>query len=210
MYFGQSIGTTQRDEARWRSFWSREGLPATAIAHIGQRESEGDEIFIGRVGDIARHPGIRALAVTCTSVDRMVHGTVGGERGLHAQVSHWAAEGHFRSLVLELLDAGYVVHMTADHGNLPVRGIGRPKVGDTPEVRGERVLVFAHEALRAATAAMIPGAIVWPSVGLPDDYYALLAPRGGAFTTAGAEIVGHGGISIEEVVVPYVRLSRAS
>lgn len=210
MYFGQTIGTTQRDEARWRAFWSREGLPAQAVAHLGQRESEGDAIFLERLRDIARHPGVRALAVTCTAVDRMVHGVVGGERGLHAQVSHWAAEGHFAGIIRELLDAGYVVHVTADHGNVPARGIGRPKVGDTPEVRGERVLVFAHDALRGTAAAATPGAIVWPAVGLPEDYHALLAPAGGAFTTAAAEIIGHGAISLEEVVVPYVRLGSTS
>lgn len=208
LYFGQTIGTTQRDEARWRAYWSREGLPATAIAHLGQRESDGDDDFLTRVRDMAQHPGVRALAITCTAIDRMVHGTVGGERGLHAQVSHWAADGHFRALILALLEAEYVVHVTADHGNVRARGIGRPKVGDTPEVRGERVLVFAHEALRSTAAAATPGAISWPSVGLPDDYYALLAPTGSAFTTAGAEIIGHGGISLEEVVVPYVRLGK--
>lgn len=210
MYFGSTIGITARDEARWRTFWTREGMPVNAIAHVGQRESDGDDVFRGTVRDIARHPGVRALAVTCTAIDRMVHGNVGGERGLQAQVLHWAAEGHFRSIVLELLESGYVVYVTADHGNVPARGVGRPKVGDTPEVRGERVLVFSHEALRAATAANTAGAIVWPSVGLPEDYFALLAPKGGAFTTAGAEIIGHGGISLEEVVVPFVRLGSTS
>jgi hypothetical protein len=120
---------------------------------------------------------------------------------------HWAAEGHFAALVRGLVAAGYVVHITADHGNVPAIGVGRPKVGDTPEVRGERMLVFAHEALRAQAAAALPGTIAWPPIGLPDDYHALLAPPGGAFTTAGADMIGHGGISLEEVVVPYVRVA---
>lgn len=206
MFFAHSLATTQKDEMRWKTHWNREGIPASAVAHIGQREAEADDQFIARVRDIAGHPGIRALAVTCTSIDRMVHGVVGGERGLHAQVVHWAKDGHFLGLVRALLDAGFSVHVTADHGNVPVRGVGRPKVGDTPEVRGERVLVFAHEALRTAAAASIPGAIVWPGFGLPDDYYPLLAPRDGAFATAGADMIGHGGISIEEVAVPYAKL----
>jgi hypothetical protein len=92
---------------------------------------------------------------------------------------------------------------------MPARGIGRPKVGETPEVRGERALVFAYEALRDQAAAAVPSSIVWPGPGLPEDYFVLLAPLGGAFTTIGAEIIAHGGISIEEVVVPYVRLEGA-
>jgi hypothetical protein len=209
LYFAQSLGTTQKDEARWRAFWQRESIPVNAVAHVGQRESESDDLFLARVRAIAHHPGVRALAVTCTAVDRMVHGAVGGERGLHAQVIHWAADGHFRNLVCELLDSGFTVHVTADHGSTPVQGIGRPKVGDTPEVRGERVLVFAHEALRS-TAAATTGGLEWPSVGLPEDYFALLAPSSSAFTTVGASIIGHGGISIEEVVVPYARIGRVA
>ena len=68
------------------------------------------------------------------------------------------------------------------------------------------MLVFAHEALRGQAAAMVPGSVAWSGPGLPDNYFVLLAPPGGAFTTAGAELIGHGGISIEEIVVPYVRL----
>lgn len=207
LYFGATIGSTQKDEARWRAWWTREGLTATALGHVGQRESEGDAIFVARALEAAARPGMRALAVTCTAVDRMVHGVVGGERGLHAQVTHWAGEGHFAALVRGLVAAGYAVHITADHGNVPATGIGRPKVGDTPEVRGERMLVFAHAALRDQAAAALPGATVWPPIGLPEDYHVLLAPTGGAFTTAGAEMIGHGGLSIEEVIVPYVRVS---
>jgi PglZ domain len=209
LYFGQTLDTTGKDETRWRAFWGRESLSGQAVAHVGQRDGEGDDAFVIRALESAGRPGMRAVAITCTAVDRMVHGVVGGDRGLQAQVAHWTGEGHVSELILGLLRAGYVVHVTADHGNVPAIGVGRPKVGDTPELRGERVIVFAHDALRIGAAGAIPGSVLWPQVGLPNDYFALLAPTGGAFTTLGAEIMGHGGISIEEVIVPYVRYEAA-
>ena len=48
----------------------------------------------------------------------------------------------------------------------------------------------------------------WPSLGLPDDYCALLAPHRKAFIRDGETIVGHGGISIEELIVPLIQIER--
>jgi hypothetical protein len=45
-------------------------------------------------------------------------------------------------------------------------------------------------------------------VGLPEDYLPLLAPGRFAFVSEGEHIVGHGGISLEELVVPFVRIER--
>lgn len=209
LHFPATLGTTQKDEGRWRAFWTRESLPPSAIGHIGHKESDDDPSFVERALEMASRPGMRAIAITCISIDRMVHGAVGGERGLQAQVMHWSDDGHFNTLLRGLLTEGYTVHVTADHGNVPARGVGRPNVGETPEVRGERVLVFAHEALRDQVAATIPGSVSWPGPGLPASYHALLAPPGAAFTTLGAEMIGHGSISIEEIVVPYVRVEDA-
>lgn len=49
----------------------------------------------------------------------------------------------------------------------------------------------------------------WPQIGLPRDYYALIAPYGACFMPEGKEAVGHGGIALEEVMVPFVRIAGA-
>lgn len=41
---------------------------------------------------------------------------------------------------------------------------------------------------------------------LPDTYRALLAPGRGAFIHEGKTTVAHGGIALEEVLVPFVAL----
>jgi hypothetical protein len=46
--------------------------------------------------------------------------------------------------------------------------------------------------------------------GLPEDYLALLAPGRSAFIREGDRIVGHGGISLEEIAVPMVQIERLS
>ena len=139
----------------------------------------------------------------------MMHGSPTGSAGLHAQVQHWATEGYFARLVSSLLQRGFTLFVTADHGNVEGTGCGKPNVGATAEERGERVHVFSEEVLRAKVANDFTDAITWPSVGLPVDYLPLLAPGRSAFVAEGKRTIGHGGISLEEVVVPFVEI-RAS
>jgi len=46
-------------------------------------------------------------------------------------------------------------------------------------------------------------------VGLPSDYYPLVASGRDAFVNPGDSIVGHGGIAIEEVIVPLIKFERS-
>jgi hypothetical protein len=53
---------------------------------------------------------------------------------------------------------------------------------------------------------LFPEAVEWPRIGLPDDYFPLLAPPRSAFIPVGEYSVSHGGMSLEEVVVPFVEI----
>jgi hypothetical protein len=107
-----------------------------------------------------------------------------------------------------LLDRGFEIILTADHGNVEGLGIGKPNVGATGNERGERVHVFSDPLLRSNTAAKFPGSFEWPSIGLPDDYLPLIAPPLRAFITEARRTVAHGGICLEEVVVPFMTVTR--
>ena len=55
-----------------------------------------------------------------------------------------------------------------------------------------------------------PDSIAWQPVGLPPDYYPLFAPHRQAFIQPGDKTVAHGGPSIEEVIVPWIQISKRS
>jgi hypothetical protein len=48
-----------------------------------------------------------------------------------------------------MLERGFEVILTADHGNAEGTGIGKPNVGATADERGERVHVFSDALLRS-------------------------------------------------------------
>jgi hypothetical protein len=109
-------------------------------------------------------------------------------------------------LVDLLLGSGFAVYVTSDHGNVEATGWGKLSEGVLSELSGARARVYTDEALRAQAHKRFPAAISWPPTGLPNDFLALLAPGRSAFTDEGKRVVAHGGLSIEEVIVPYVRI----
>lgn len=121
----------------------------------------------------------------------------------------WAQRGALGRMVDMLLTAGFDVSLTADHGNIEARGVGKPNVGATAEERGERVHVFRDSMTRSKIEAAFIGSISWPPIGLPENYLPLIAPARKAFITEGKHTVAHGGVCIEEVIVPFVQFSRS-
>lgn len=208
-YFSTSLATTHKEEAHWRRFWEDREASRAEVAYVLQKNLEPDERLIERVRETAAQPRVRVLGVVVGIVDQMMHGAVTGSEGFHAQVRHWGETGSFRVLVESLLSLGYEVVVTADHGNVEAIGFGKPNVGAVADARGERVHVFADEIMRSKIQQQYPRTIAWPQIALPDDYLALIAAERSAFITEGARNVGHGGIALEEVLVPFVTIRNA-
>ncbi|HOW75528.1 MAG TPA: BREX-3 system phosphatase PglZ [Candidatus Competibacteraceae bacterium] len=207
-FFAASLDSTHKEEAHWLRFWETKGLRRNELAYFRQQQAEDDDGLTERVDARISDPKCRVIAVIVSTVDQMIHGAVTGTDGLHASVRHWAQRGAFWALLDRLTEAGFEVFLTADHGNVEAQGIGKPNVGATANERGERVHVFPDEHLRQPVAAQYPGTICWPTIGLPEDYRPLLAPPHGAFIPEGKRIVAHGGIALEEMVVPLIRITR--
>lgn len=85
--------------------------------------------------------------------------------------------------------------------------MGKPKVGEIADERGERAHVFPDELTREKVLSEFPGSLAWPTIGLPESYNALLAHGRGAFIRKNTTAVGHGGIAMEEVIVPFVKIT---
>lgn len=203
-YFSTSLNTTAKEESHWRRFWEDRDASRAEVAYVCQKSLESDESLVERVRDAASPSRCRVLGVVVGMVDQMMHGTVTGAEGFHAQVRHWSETGAFQHLVDTLLELGYEVVITADHGNVEAIGFGKPNVGAVADARGERVHVFSEDLMRRKVQQDYPQTIAWPQTALPDDYRALIASERGAFITKGARNVSHGGIALEELFVPFI------
>ncbi len=205
-YFSGSLKSTSKEPSHWRRFWEDAGAAKVEVGYACQKKQEDDRSYLDRVRELAEHPKCRVLGIVVGTIDQTLHGSVMGSGGLHASVKHWSDSGAFRNLISVLLGDGFEVYITADHGNIESTGMGKPNVGVIADERGERAHVFRDDLIRAGIHEKYPSSIVWPQVGLPDNYRALLAPSRYAFIPEGKRTLAHGGISIEEVIVPFVRV----
>ena len=206
--FAASLKTTSKEPTHWKNFWDDHGAKRVEVGYVKEGKSQEPESFRQEVMKVAEHPKMRMLGVVVGKVDQSMHGIEGGSSGLHAMVRDWARNGGIGELLGSLLDLGYEITLTADHGNIHGSGIGKPNAGVIADERGERAHVFNNELTRAKFAQEYEGTIEWPQTGLPDDWRALLVPGRGAFVPVGQHTVGHGGIAMEEVIVPFVKITR--
>lgn len=205
LYFPSSINSTNSEEKLWKQFWEGHGLSRLDVAY---QRGLGDGDAAG-VLDSAIHPGkTKVVGLVVDKVDKIMHGMQLGSAGMHNQIKQWCEGGFLAALVGQLLEYGYEVWLTADHGNIQCDGKGRPSEGVIAETRGERVRVYPTPELRAQVAGAFPFAHEWQPVGLPADYFPLVAGGQDAFVNPGDAIVGHGGVAIEEVIVPLVKFER--
>jgi hypothetical protein len=107
-----------------------------------------------------------------------------------------------------LINHGYDVWLTSDHGNIESIGKGRPTEGAIAESRGERVRVYPTSELRSQVSSSFTFAHEWVPSGLPEGYFPSVTSGHDAFVNKGDSIVGHGGIAIEEVIVPLIKIER--
>ena len=152
LYFPLSINSTNSEGNLWKQFWEGVGLSRLDIAY--QRGlGDGD---VASVLDATLHPGkTRAVGLVVDKVDKIMHGMQLGAAGMHNQIKQWCQGGFLGSLIGYLLDHGYQVWMTSDHGNIECRGKGRPSEGVIAETRGERVRVYPTPELRSQIAGTL-------------------------------------------------------
>ena len=203
--FPATIESTNNDKAGWVQWWHENGLNADAVYYMRHIHHAAD---LATLRQHLEGPKLRIVGLVADGIDQITHGETLGMAGMHAQVRHWADTGFLAELLDLLLDRGYTVYLTADHGNVEAVGAGKPTEGAIADTKGERVRVYPDEALRAIVGAKFPHAIPWPAVGLPSSYVPLLAGDRTAFVTAGERIVAHGGCALEEVIVPFVTIER--
>ena len=203
--FTKTLGSTSAEPSLWKRFWTNEGLQEKQILY---EKGLGDRGSCEAALSAAIADGVEAIGVVVDTIDEMMHGEVFGKRSLTSRIDHWLDFGEWTRLVSSLIDGGYRIYLTADHGNVDAVGMGRPSEGVLAEERGERSRIYDSDALRQKAAATIDGARVLQPGGLPEAYRPLFAPVGKGFLTTGKHAVVHGGTSIEEVIVPFVRISR--
>lgn len=153
-----------------------------------------------------------ATAVSCAAiiindVDNMVHGQRQGRAGMYNDISLLMQQGKLTDTVRRMLRRGFDVYISADHGNVPCTGMGKlMKSGVETETKSHRMVVLKDFADESAIREKYPGIINYPGYYLDKDFIYLICGGGGSFDARGEEVMNHGGITIDEVIVPFIKI----
>ena len=201
--FSDSIETTNREPSLWTRFWQENSLRKPEIFYRKSLKRTGQ---LDELEDALSQPAIKVAGIVVDMIDEIVHGATLGKRGITGQIAEWCDTGFVERLFFLLAGHGYRIYLTADHGNVEAEGIGRLSQGVVSDLRGERVRTYRSDALAASVPEDID-AFRLDLAGLPPDFLPLYAGTRGAFVPKGDQIVVHGGISVEELIVPFVKVS---
>jgi len=201
-YFGEMSSNTN-DEPHWVRFWQNEHYSADKIYY-----KRGIKLITRKeVDEIVCDPRKTILGLVVNTVDDYMHSVQMGTFEMHQEVRTWVQQGYLNQLLDELLEREFDVYISSDHGNVYATGRGAPREGVLVETRGNRARVYSEVDFLMRTARKFQS-VVWPDEYFVPGYSVLLADKLSAFTRDGKKIVTHGGISLEEVLVPFVRVRR--
>jgi hypothetical protein len=204
-YFPETVFRTDRDGARWKEFWQSEAkLTDSQIEHVGFK---GDVEECQPFEDDLR-PEVRALGMTVFKTDQIMHGVNLGWPAMLGELSIWLAEGFLSRLLASLVARNFRVYVTSDHGNIEALGCGAISEGVLAERRGERTRIYTTPELRNKAAVTHAALGLEQGIDHLSGLYALMPLRRGAFVTKREKLVSHGGMSLDEMFVPFVEVTK--
>lgn len=116
--------------------------------------------------------------------------------------------GRLAELFDLLLSHDYRLFLTADHGNIAGVGNGLKPPKALLEGYARRVAVFDQPEL-AQEYAETHGLRIFRTKALPPDVHPVYPSGNDLFDTQGITLISHGGLSLEELIVPFVEVTRS-
>ena len=204
----ETLHRTDQDAARWRAYWVNRNVPERRVAYVSVKVSGQG---LDEVRAISERKN-RRLGILVNLFDEVMHAVKGmtpetDKRVYYATLQSHLENGRLAELFNSLLNNGYRVYLTADHGNIAGVGNGLKPPRALIEGYARRVVIFDRADL-AEEYALEHSLRYYRTKALPPDVHPVYAPGTQLFDTEGATHVSHGGLSLEELVVPFVEVLR--
>ncbi|MGO1372533.1 MAG: PglZ domain-containing protein [Senegalia sp. (in: firmicutes)] len=146
------------------------------------------------------------ITTIINKIDDLVHKQMYGMEGHITNVVRMGESGNLNKLIKKLLESGFDVYIGSDHGNKESLGIGRPiGMGIEVETKSQKMIILKDYA-KSNELVEKYNLIEYPGYYLPKDYNYLICQDDEALAIEGDRIMSHGGISIEEIIVPFIRV----
>ena len=207
--FAETALQTSKDGDRWTRFWVNYEIPVSRIAYLHVQANGSGLADLHAIID----GNNRRLGLVVNLFDDVMHGTKGttaeaDKRVYYQTLAAQLENGRLHELFSTLFNQGYQVYLTSDHGNFSGVGMGiqPPKV--LVEKYAKRVALFDSAAL-AEDFAAAHGLFTYRTKFLPEAMHPVYVGGRRLLGTNDIVEISHGGLSLEEMVVPLIKLERS-
>ncbi|MFQ7237253.1 MAG: BREX-3 system phosphatase PglZ, partial [Enterococcus hulanensis] len=203
--FADSVTTTNREHSKWQGYWVDQGYRKTDIFYQRSLGSDG----YSQTNLLEMIVNKKVIGCVIDSIDKFMHSAQQGLWSVQSELEHWLEKDFLRLFLDDLIQNHFEVFITADHGNVETVGVGRINQGVLANSKGERVRIYDDKSIRKRTEMdYVEVCRIWDSNFLPRKFYPLIATENFAFIQKNDKIVSHGGTHIEELYVPFVKVSK--
>lgn len=208
MEFADSIKDNRKEPKLWVNFWEKHQVAGTEVIY----DRLPKNIRMSNLSWIDK-PRLKIVCMVKNNLDDMIHNSLHGSKGFFKDLELWLeGDSHNLENILEkLLNKGFSIFVTSDHGHIEATGFGKiTDEGLTVETRSKRARVYNDYNFASQNQNSCSPSFLWQSDGLlPEDIWALMPERNQAYISENEIAVAHGGASIEEVIVPFVKIEKS-
>ena len=152
-------------------------------------------------------PLTKMVSIIINDIDDIVHGQFQGRAGMFNDMDLLGKSAKLQSLIGRLTAKGFTIYITADHGNTLCTGVGGFRSGLEMESRSMRMVVLKDFA--QANALLNENTTEYQGFYLDKEYRYFVCKNGVSFDIKGETVMTHGGMSIDEVIVPFIKIRSA-
>lgn len=200
--FAMSITTTYKEKGKWQEFWQNNDIHPSYVQYVkglGKKKYKNLKEF--------NNPKTKIMGIVIDIIDKLTHNALLGNKGLSTEIKTWMQSKYLLDILIELLDDKFEIYITSDHGNKESIGVGKVRDGVLADLKGQRVRLYESEILLKGNLDQNMS-YTWKCPGIPKKYQIMFAKNNYAYINKDESAICHGGVSIEEIVVPFIKIER--
>jgi len=207
--FADSWDKTTKDAERWVNFWAHREIPKPRINYLPVKAGDPN---MTSVVETIESKNVR-MGILINLLDDALHAIKGmpleaDKRVLYSTLKGHLSNGYLGKLLRRLLEGGYRVYITSDHGNICGRGTGVLPPKSLIETYARRVAIFDNASLAQEFAEKNQG-IYFRTKSLPSIVHPVYPAGIDLYASKDAVEISHGALSLEELIVPFIEVQKA-